>query len=146
MAILQSIKNREEGRARPAQPPVKMPEPPRLMRPQPQPAQYYRYDQERFNRQKDETEGFKIDTMGTYHGMNLKSLTDGSAQPKKPLPNVNNNVVPGQKELIPTAQARLLPVNNQNKRQSRTPIIIIPAATTSLITMYNARDILQDLK
>ncbi|VEL17572.1 unnamed protein product [Protopolystoma xenopodis] len=31
-------------------------------------------------------------------------------------------------------------------RSSRIPIIIIPAAPTSLITMYNARDILQDLK
>ena len=29
---------------------------------------------------------------------------------------------------------------------SRTPIIIIPAATTSLITMFNAKDILQDLR
>ena len=29
---------------------------------------------------------------------------------------------------------------------SRTPIIVIPAAMTSLITMYNAKDILQDLK
>ena len=29
------------------------------------------------------------------------------------------------------------------KRQSKTPIIVIPAAGTSLITMYNARDILQ---
>ncbi len=27
---------------------------------------------------------------------------------------------------------------------SRTPIIVIPAANTSLITMYNARDLLQD--
>jgi parafibromin len=99
LAILQSIKNREEGRSRPAQPPIKMPEPPRLMRPQPQPAQYNRYDQERFNRQKEETEGFKIDTMGTYHGMNLKSLTDGSAQPKKPMPTVNNNM-PGRVSIV----------------------------------------------
>lgn len=29
---------------------------------------------------------------------------------------------------------------------SRTPIVIIPAATTSLITMLNAKDLLQDLK
>jgi len=29
---------------------------------------------------------------------------------------------------------------------SRTAIIIIPAATTSLITMYNAKDLLQDLR
>ncbi|KAH7983229.1 hypothetical protein HPB52_010251 [Rhipicephalus sanguineus] len=32
-----------------------------------------------------QTEGFKIDTMGTYHGMNLKSVTEGS-QPKRPVP------------------------------------------------------------
>ncbi|KAG8310576.1 accessory factor associated with RNA polymerase II [Homalodisca vitripennis] len=32
------------------------------------------------------------------------------------------------------------------KRTSRTPIIIIPGANTSLITMYNAKDILQDFK
>lgn len=30
-----------------------------------------------------ETEGFKIDTMGTYHGMSLKSVTEGSAMQKK---------------------------------------------------------------
>lgn len=45
-----------------------------------------------------ETEGFKIDTMGTYHGMTLKSVTEGSQpkrpvtplpQPEKPLPVVN---------------------------------------------------------
>lgn len=29
-----------------------------------------------------ETEGFKIDTMGTYHGMTLKSVTEG-AQARK---------------------------------------------------------------
>ncbi len=33
-----------------------------------------------------------------------------------------------------------------NKRVSRTPIIIIPAAEPSLITMYNAKELLQDLK
>uniref|UniRef100_A0A8K9XEN0 Parafibromin n=1 Tax=Oncorhynchus mykiss TaxID=8022 RepID=A0A8K9XEN0_ONCMY len=32
------------------------------------------------------------------------------------------------------------------KQRSRTPIVIIPAATTSLITMLNAKDLLQDLK
>lgn len=45
----------------------------------------------------------------------------------------------------------LLHVKNQNQSRnlstgSRTPIIIIPAATTSLITMLNAKDLLQDLK
>uniref|UniRef100_A0A669EW32 Parafibromin n=2 Tax=Oreochromis TaxID=8139 RepID=A0A669EW32_ORENI len=43
----------------------------------------------------------------------------------------------------PVSQAR--PPPNQ-KKGSRTPIIIIPAATTSLVTMLNAKDLLQDLK
>lgn len=30
-----------------------------------------------------ETEGFKIDTMGTYHGMSLKSVTEGSLAQRK---------------------------------------------------------------
>lgn len=152
LAILQGIKNREEGRGRPQAPVIKLPEPPRVNRPQPQPAQYNRYDQERFNRQKEETEGFKIDTMGTYHGMSLKSVTEGSAAQKKAQQQNNNNpatanLPPGRpKELLPSMQSRMLPQSNANKRQSKTPIIVIPGATTSLITMYNARDILQDLK
>ena len=36
--------------------------------------------------------------------------------------------------------------NQSGKRPSRTPIIIIPGATKSLITMINAKDILQDLR
>ena len=36
--------------------------------------------------------------------------------------------------------------NQGGKRPSRTPIIIIPAAAKSLITMLNAKDILQDLR
>ena len=31
-----------------------------------------------------ETEGFKIDTMGTYHGMTLKSVTEGVSAKKTP--------------------------------------------------------------
>lgn len=144
-ALLASIKAREEGKSRPSQFPVKLPEPTKVVRSnQPQLAQYNRYDQERFNQQKEVTEGFKIDTMGTYHGMSLKSVTEGSTQQKK---NPVAALPPGRpKDLIPTAQARLLPQNPQHKRQSRTPIIIIPSATSSLITMYNAKDILQDLK
>ncbi|PWA17554.1 hypothetical protein CCH79_00011351 [Gambusia affinis] len=74
-AILQSVKAREEGRApeqRPAQNTTQVD--PSLRNKQPVPAAYNRYDQERF-KGKEETEGFKIDTMGTYHGMTLKSVT-----------------------------------------------------------------------
>ncbi|XP_020811927.1 parafibromin [Drosophila serrata] len=158
-AMLQGIKAREEGRNRPQAPnPIKMPEPARIAKPQPQLSQYNRYDQERFNRQKEETEGFKIDTLGTYHGMSLKSVTDGSLAQRKSqaslpgapgpgMPPGAAAAVPGRpKELIPTAQARQLPANGPTKRPSRTPIIIIPSANTSLITMLNVKDILQELR
>lgn len=144
-AILQSIKNREEGRSRPIQPQNRLPEPARIIRPTPQPAQYNRYDQERFNRQKEETEGFKIDTMGTYHGMSLKSVTDGSAvQKKQQIASIPPMM--GRPRDINPAHHRLQAQQQGNKRPSRTPIIIIPATNTSLITMYNAKEILQDLR
>lgn len=147
LAILQGIKNREEGRLRPVQAPIHLPEPSRMNRPIPQPAQYNRYDQERFNKQREDTEGFKIDTMGTYHGMSLKSVTEGSAaQLKKQQQQIAQQMPPGRPQnLLPASMARPQPITAA-KRQSRTPIIIIPAATTSLITMYNVKDILQDLK
>lgn len=146
-ALLSSIKAREEGKSRPPQFPQKLPEPTKVVRVnQPQQAQYNRYDQERFIQQKEVTEEFKIDTMGTHHGMSLKSgimTQQQQQQQKKAAPALP----PGRpKELIPTAQARLLPQNAQNKRVPRTPIIIIPSSPNSLITMYNAKDILQDLK
>ncbi|MBN3307149.1 CDC73 protein, partial [Amia calva] len=135
-AILQSVKAREEGRApeqRPTQNPAQAD--PSLRNKQPVPAAYNRYDQERF-KGKEETEGFKIDTMGTYHGMTLKSVTEGASARKAQTPAV-------QPVPRPVSQAR--PPPNQ-KKGSRTPIVIIPAATTSLITMLNAKELLQDLK
>lgn len=81
--------------------------------------------------------------MGTYHGMSLKSVTEGSQQQKK---QQIAQMPPGRpKEMLPTAQARVVP-QNINKRPSRTPIIIIPGTNSSLITMFNAKDILQDMK
>merc|ERR1711942_151888 len=48
----------------------------------------------------------------------------------------------------PTVPRPLGPPQQQKggKRVSRTPIIIIPAAPKSLVTMFNAKEILQDLK
>lgn len=136
LAMLHSIKAREEGRARPPQPaPIVTPRQ-TPVRPTTQPAVYNRYDQERFNRQKEETEGFKIDTMGTYHGMTLKSVTEG--------PKVRPATTPAQQPL-PVSAARP-PPGGLSKRVSRTPIIIIPAGTNCLISMYNAKEILQELK
>jgi parafibromin len=83
-----------------------------------------------------ETEGFKIDTTGTYHGMTLKSVTEGTQPRKAAAPTA----------VAPTAVAQPRPSTGPTKRVSRTPIIIIPSANSSLITMFNAKDVLQDLK
>ncbi|KAK3757491.1 hypothetical protein RRG08_050374 [Elysia crispata] len=151
-SILQSIKAREEGSQRsqnPSQSAVSVPQQAQPRAPQVMSA-YSRYDQERF-KGKEETEGFKIDTMGTYHGMTLKSVTEGAQARKMQTPSTPQ--VPQQQMQQqppqqhhtaprPVAQARL----PTQKKGSRTPIIIIPAASTSLITMLNSKDILQDLK
>jgi len=177
-AILNSVKMREEGR-KPGQP--GMAPPPRPGQPYPggqpggtrggplpgqprphpgmanalsQPRQlpnYNRYDQERFR--KEDTHGFNIDTVGTFSGMTLKSVTEG---------NRNNQANQARKPAVapnPAAQRPSQPApgsqsgggvggggSGGGKRVSRTPIIIIPAAPKSLITMYNAKDILQDLR
>lgn len=75
--------------------------------------------------------------MGTYHGMNLKSVTEGSAKARPPVQQPSTP--------LPASTAR--PAQGSlTKRTSKTPIIIIPAGTSSLISMYNVKDILQDLK
>ncbi|KAL5011516.1 hypothetical protein ScPMuIL_010067 [Solemya velum] len=138
-SILQSIKAREEGSHRHHHNPV--PHTPSMAPARMQPvASYSRYDQERF-KGKEETEGFKIDTMGTHLGLTLKSVTEGVQARRVP-----QTVAPEPQpvpQARPISQAR--PPPNQ-KKGSRTPIIIIPAATTSLITMLNAKDVLQDLR
>ncbi|CAH1999441.1 unnamed protein product [Acanthoscelides obtectus] len=139
LAMLHSIKAREEGRMRPSQQPPQVTPRQTPIRPTAQPSVYNRYDQERFNRQKEETEGFQINTMGTYHGMSLKSVTEGSAKANRPQP--------AQPQApLPVSAARPPPGTGPQKRVSRTPIVIIPAGTNSLITMYNVKDILQDLR
>jgi len=163
-AILASIKAREEGR-RPgaghmAPPPSVMSGgtggPPSSATPRPgAPPQrqtlpnYNRYDQEQF-RGKEDTHGFNIETTGTFSGMTLKSVTEGSQA------NRNKQAVqPGQARGAPGAfngapKSGASPgqggSGGGSKRLSRTPIIIIPAAPKSLITMYNAKEILQDLR
>uniref|UniRef100_A0A8W4FBY7 Parafibromin n=1 Tax=Sus scrofa TaxID=9823 RepID=A0A8W4FBY7_PIG len=105
-AILQSVKAREEGRAP---------------------------EQRMVCSLRGETEGFKIDTMGTYHGMTLKSVTVSGA-------GRGGSGVPARRSRKACSRRAC------EGQRSRTPIIIIPAATTSLITMLNAKDLLQDLK
>jgi len=140
LAILNSVKMREEGRyAKPAVPPGApgarpgMPPAPREPRPG-----YNRYVQEHYSATQADTEGFKIDTTGTYAGKTLKSVMDAGGQKARSTPAMPPPTVPR-----PLAQPQQ---QKGGKRVSRTPIIIIPAAPKSLITMFNAKEILQDLK
>ena len=141
LAILTSVKAREEGKfAKPAPAPAAMARPGHLP---PAPRHnlpgYNRYDQDKY--QQADTEGFKIDTTGTYAGKTLKSVMDaGGAKARAapaPAPNVPRPLATQQQQ-----QQQ----QKGGKRVSRTPIIIIPAAPKSLITMLNAKDLLQDLK
>ncbi|XP_052093562.1 parafibromin-like [Mytilus californianus] len=148
--ILQSIKAREEGSQKHKSSHTSHTPSASQPRPAPQVAAYSRYDQERF-KGKAETEGFNIDTMQTFHGMALKHVTEESTRkpekPEKPKePSLPSQTPPHQtpqQVSRPISQARPPP---SQKKGSRTPIIIIPAALTSLITMFNAKDMLQEFR
>ncbi|XP_066935260.1 parafibromin-like [Clytia hemisphaerica] len=136
LAILTSIKAQEEGKSNPEQ--------------QPQPAvpvketrkigtenRYDRFYQERFDSQKA-TEGFKIDTMATFHGLDLQSVKEGKSQRRNaPAPSPHNPIKSSSGSKSP---------GKPQKRESKTPIIIVPSGTTALISLLNAKDILQDYR
>lgn len=135
---------------------------------------YNRFDQERYGA-KDETGGFSIDTKLTYqpNGGTI-SLTPAhnnpSSTPAHNLTTSDNNKsnknVPLQTASLSTSSNTQLtqqktniiprppsphslntnPNNNQTQKSRKSPIIIIPNINSSLITMMNALDILQDLK
>lgn len=118
---------------------------------QSQQQQYNRYDQERFAKTNDPGLGFSIDTTSTYHGLTLKSVTEGgsSATPGKVGGQISKTSSHNHHQTNNNHQHHGNQTNSNSKLQkrvSRTPIIIIPATNTSLITMYNAKAILQDLK
>ena len=144
LAILNSVRAREEGRYGSQPRPDSMPVRPGMQPPAPQPLPYNRYGQEHF-RQAD-TEGFKIDTTGTYAGKTLKSvMTEGNVAKRPPIPHPQvPRPMPVAKAMPPPAQP--LQQQKPQKRVSKTPIIIIPAAPQSLITMFNVKEILQDLR
>ena len=127
---------------------------PAIIPPQPQPRQlpnYNRYDQEQFHG-KNNTHGFNIETTGTFSGMTLRSVTEGGnnapgGHGRKQAPNqAHNKGSNGVVKSIPPSIASNNTPNSGGKRPSRTPIIVISAAPKSLVTMYNAQAILQDLK
>eukprot|EP00794_Sanderia_malayensis_P008628 gene8628-9560_t len=139
LAILQSIKAIEEGKAgqQQQQPPKK--EVPEVVKKPVPAASYSRYDQERFGSQIDKG-GFKIDTSATFHGLSLESVKEGKSQ--RPSPAYAQSKSSSSRP----ASGMSKPSNLPQKRESKTPIIIVPAGTTSLITLLNAKDLLQDCK
>ena len=143
LAILQSVKAKEGGKvgqSKPEQQPVKKDLPEVAKKPVPA-ASYSRYDQERFGSHIDKG-GFKIDTSATFHGLSLESMKEGKSQ-RHASPHPPTNVPNKSPRPVPSSQKSSgLP----QKRESKTPIIIVPAGTTSLISLLNVKDFLQDCK
>ncbi len=130
---------------------------------------YNRFDQERYAG-KDETGGFSIDTKLTYQplggGMSLTPNPNAATpvhESSKPgyyqngssstaNGSSNNQLVQQKTNVIankipaPAGISANIANSGQQKRTHTKPIIIIPNTATSLITMYNVIDILQDLK
>ncbi|XP_057319100.1 parafibromin-like [Microplitis mediator] len=101
-----------------------------------QPAVYNRYVQEKFVKRDDDTEGFKINTMGTYHNMPAKIITEGEGS------NPSTESVPKASSSTSVSEQGV----KKSKSSNRTPIIIIPNSNSSLITMYNVNEIFGRLK
>lgn len=131
---------------------------------------YNRFDQERYAA-KDETGGFSIDTKLTYQAnpgaisltsSNPSSAVDASQSSGKmpssqsfqssqlSKPNAPASIGSGSTQPGGARPGYSQPSNaiqqSPPKKITGKPIIIIPAARTSLITMANCVDILQDLK
>uniref|UniRef100_A0AC34QD89 Uncharacterized protein n=1 Tax=Panagrolaimus sp. JU765 TaxID=591449 RepID=A0AC34QD89_9BILA len=96
---------------------------------------YSRYDQEVFNPSEDP---FNIQIGMSFHGKSLKMNNKMDPKP------VAEPIAKPMKR--PLAYPTTTSSSKSGKRTSRTPIIIVPATGTALITIYNATDILQDLK
>ncbi|CAJ0596264.1 unnamed protein product [Cylicocyclus nassatus] len=101
---------------------------------------YNRYDQERFGKLNE------FQTMGTssFVGTNLSSISSFQE-------NQTTEIAEVQKQeekratLTPVVPQYVNSPDEPKKRVSRTPIIIIPSAMTSLLTIFNAADIIQDM-
>ncbi|CAF0724683.1 unnamed protein product [Brachionus calyciflorus] len=107
---------------------------------------YNRFDQERYAA-KDETGGFSIDTKLTYQpSVGGLSLTPNPPQTDSQRSSQSSQLTQQNKNIISSQSSQSRPSSQSQKRTSMKPIIIIPNIPTSLITMINCHDILQDLK
>uniref|UniRef100_A0A6G1SE07 Parafibromin n=1 Tax=Aceria tosichella TaxID=561515 RepID=A0A6G1SE07_9ACAR len=113
---------------------------------------YNRYDQERFVKLNI---GVEIDTKKSFVGGVSNGITPYGIQSQPALPTarppvtgpVASNGVPQMPRSHDTVDHRHhhRPPSRPSKRTSVVPIIVIPATNTSIINMYNAATMLQDL-
>jgi parafibromin len=118
-----------------------------------QAAGYSRYDQEVFHSEPDAD--FQIETNLSFHGTSFNAIRGGNLNSTN---NTLNDTVGSQNDnrrrsnqQVSTRDNRpgfgpssaVHPNGKPPKKESRTPIIIIPASGTALITMFNAVDLLQ---
>lgn len=127
---------------------------------------YSRYDQEVFHADQPETD-FQIETNLSFHGTSFNTIRGGNLNStggsiNDSFSSQSNNVnspadLRRRNQPVPPPTSREIqnarpgfgpptavhPNGRPPKKTSRTPIIIIPASGTALITMYNAVDILE---
>ncbi|EGT50587.1 hypothetical protein CAEBREN_11664 [Caenorhabditis brenneri] len=96
---------------------------------------YSRYAQEAFAHDKTK----EIQTEGSFIGSNLSTLKQGHPAAQKPPETPVTRLPP------PSLKPSPLTTSQSGKRASRSPIIIVPSAMNTMINLYNARDILQNL-
>ncbi|CDW57125.1 parafibromin [Trichuris trichiura] len=105
-----------------------------------QPA-YSRYDQDRFK--KSVTEDFNIDTKRTF----TVPVVESAVADRLNGPNSTHlNASHGKMSASMSAVRDDTIVGRPSKRSSRIPIIVIPSTTSSLVTLYNARELLENLR
>ncbi|KAI6213843.1 hypothetical protein M3Y94_00199600 [Aphelenchoides besseyi] len=113
---------------------------------------YSRYDQEVF-RAEPETD-FQIETNLSFHGSSLNAIRGGTLGAKAGNDSqISDTSADGRNNGRETEvregfgpRNAFNPNGRPPKPKNLRPIIIIPASGTALITMYNAEDILQDLR
>ncbi|KAI6654412.1 hypothetical protein LOD99_808 [Oopsacas minuta] len=127
LSILSQIKASEDGRINETSVPNKYSAITQVNRSSGRQHTYSRYYQEQ--QPTKDVSGFEIDTTGTYRIQ--KSTASDSFKFQQ------GSVISGKSE-----EER----QSGSKRESRTPIIIVPAALTAVITLQNAKEFLQDDK
>jgi parafibromin len=134
--LLQTVKSKEEGKVDSVNKQTIQPMEEKVVKPRP--PKYNRYGQESFG--KEATGEFSIVTTGSYHGMTLETMTEVASKPIAETPLPKSKIIPEVKDTIVDVPL------SRKKSQSRTPIIIVPSAPSSIITIYNCREFLEEFK